>query len=149
MSEKNPGLSAEEKAAAKARAAELRAEAKRAKDADKAAAEAQDNRDAIEGMDGKDRELAERIAQIVAEVAPELAPKTWYGMPTWARDGKATVFFKAAAKFKARYATLGFEQGALLDEGKMWATDRALLDIDDDVAAEIAALVRKAAGQAA
>lgn len=149
MSEKNPGLSAEEKAAAKARAAELRAAAKRAKDADKAAAEAQDCADAIAGMEGKDRELAERVASIVVEVAPELTAKTWYGMPTWARDGKAAVFFKPAAKFKARYATLGFEQGALLDEGLMWATDRALLDIDDAVAAEIAALVRKAAGQQA
>lgn len=147
MSEKNPGLSAEEKAAAKARAAELRAEAKRAKGAEKAAAEAQDCADAIAGMEGSDRALAERVAAIVAEVAPELTPKTWYGMPTWARDGKAAVFFKPAAKFKARYATLGFEQGALLDEGNMWATDRALLEIDDEVAEEIARLVRKAAGQ--
>lgn len=147
MSEQNPGFSKEERDAAKARTAELRAEAKRAKLADKAAEEAKDNADAIAGLDGLDRELAERIAAIVAQVAPELAPKTWYGMPTWARDGKAAVFFKPAAKFKARYATLGFEQGALLDDGLMWATDRALLGIDEAIEAEIATLVRKAAGQ--
>lgn len=147
MSEQNPGFSKEERDAAKARTAELMAEAKRAKLADKAAEEAKDNADAIAGLDGLDRELAERIAAIVAQVAPELAPKTWYGMPTWARDGKAAVFFKPAAKFKARYATLGFEQGALLDDGLMWATDRALLGIDEAIEAEIATLVRKAAGQ--
>lgn len=146
MSESNPGFSKEERDAAKARAAELRADAKRSKLADKAAEEAKENAAAIAGLDGLDRELAERIAAIVAAEAPELAPKTWYGMPTWARDGKAAVFFKPAAKFKSRYATLGFEQGALLDDGLMWATDRALLGIDDAVAAEIAALVRRAAG---
>ena len=147
MSEKNPGLSADERAAAKARTAELRAEAKRAKGAEKTAAELKDCVDAIEAMDGLDAQLAQTIHRVVAEHAPQLTARTWYGMPAYALDGKVILFFQAAAKFKARYATLGFDGAAALDEGLMWPTAYALTGMDSEIEARITALVRRAAGQ--
>ena len=79
-----------------------------------------------------DRALAQRVHEIVTSVAPELEVRTWYGMPTYARDGKAVVFFQDAGKVKARYATLGFEDNARLDDGAMWTTSFALVSIDGD-----------------
>lgn len=137
-------LSAEEKAAMKALAAERRAEAK-AKD--KRAAGLKALQDAIAEMDDADRALAERVSEIVAENAPDLLPKTWYGMPAWANaDGKTVVFFQSAGKFTARYATLGFDEAASLDDGPMWATSYALLSIGAPEAKAITELVRRAAG---
>ena len=100
----------------------------------------------IAEMPDDDRRMAERIHAIVKETAPHLTPRTWYGMPTYVRDdGKRVCFFQAAAKFKARYATFGFEEGANLDEDTMWPTSYALTDLTADAEARIADLVRKAA----
>ena len=129
MSEKTTGTSgftAEERAAMKARAAELKAEERRSKATDKAAAAEQDVLDKIAEMPAPDRVLAENLHALVKATAPELAPKTWYGMPAYARDGKIVCFFQAAAKFDARYATLGFNDAASLDDGDMWPTSFAL-----------------------
>jgi uncharacterized protein YdhG (YjbR/CyaY superfamily) len=101
----------------------------------------------IAEMKGLDRELAERIHAIVKEHAPSLSPKTWYGMPAYAgADGKAVCFFTPAGKFKERYASLGFNTGAKLDDGNMWPTSFALLKLGDAEEKKIAALVKKAAG---
>jgi uncharacterized protein YdhG (YjbR/CyaY superfamily) len=106
-----------------------------------------DLRAKIAEMTGRDRELAERIHAIVKANAPSLAPKTWYGMPAYAReDGKLVCFFTPAGKFKSRYATFGFEQSAKLDEGNMWPTSFALTKLGDAEEKKIAALVRKAVG---
>ena len=138
------GFSAAEKAAMKERAAELRAEAK----AGKRRAEGESAVAAkIAEMPPADRDLAERFHAIVAAVAPQLEPKTWYGMPAYARDGKVVCFFKPAEKFESRYATIGFEDAATLDEGALWATSYAvtpaLSTADEEL---IAARVRRAAG---
>jgi uncharacterized protein YdhG (YjbR/CyaY superfamily) len=98
----------------------------------------------IAEMPEADRELAQRVHEIVLEAVPELTPKTWYGMPTYARDGKNVCFFQAASKFKARYATLGFDEAARLDEGSMWPTAYALTKLTPAVEARIAELVKKA-----
>ena len=100
----------------------------------------------IAEMRGSDRVLAERIHAIVKANAPGLSPKTWYGMPAYARDGQVVLFFRCAAKFKTRYATLGFSDEARLDEGTMWPTDFALTEITPVEEVRIAALVRKAVG---
>ena len=100
----------------------------------------------IAEMPKADRVLAERIHAIVTESAPNLRAKTWYGMPAWARDGKLVCFFKAADKFKARYATLGFEDAALLDDGDMWPTSYAVTKLTAADEVKIGALVKKAAG---
>jgi uncharacterized protein YdhG (YjbR/CyaY superfamily) len=100
----------------------------------------------IEEMDASDRAIAEKVHAIVKEHAPDLAPRTWYGMPAYTRDGKNVVFFQAAAKFKARYATLGFDEGAKLDEGDIWPTSWAITKLTPTVEAEIVRLVKKAAG---
>jgi hypothetical protein len=102
--------------------------------------------DKIAAMPDADRRMAKRIHEIVKANAPDLTPRTWYGMPAYARDGKLVCFFQAAAKFKARYATFGFEQGANLDEGSMWPTAYALTDLTAADEARIGELVRKAAG---
>ncbi len=136
----------EERAARKATAAARRAAAKRAKGADKAAADLADVLAKIEEMPDRDRALAEGIHAIVTRVAPGLAPRTWYGMPAYAKDGKVLVFFKPAEKFKSRYATLGFEDVAALDDGAMWATSYALVTLDEDEEKRIAELVERAAG---
>ena len=139
---KAPGFTADEKAAMKSRAQELKAEARRG------AERADGERDvfaSIAAMPAADRVMAERIDAIVKATAPALAPKTWYGMPAYARDGKIVCFFKAADKFKQRYATLGFEETANLDEGAMWPTSWALTKLTAADEALIAALVKKAA----
>jgi uncharacterized protein YdhG (YjbR/CyaY superfamily) len=135
------GFSEDERSAMKARARELKAEERASKD------RAQGERDllaAIEAMGAPDRAMAERIHAIVTATAPGLWPKTWYGMPAYARDGKVVCFFKAAEKFKTRYATLGFEEAAALDEGSMWPNSYAITKLSKADEARIAALVKKA-----
>ena len=133
---KNEGFSAEEKAAMRARAKEL-----------KAAAEGETAvLDALAKMTPSDRALGKRIHAIVTEAAPGLVPKTWYGMPAYARDGKVVVFFRDAAKFKERYAMLGFNDSANLDAGSMWPVAYALTKLTAADEARIGALVKKAVG---
>jgi uncharacterized protein YdhG (YjbR/CyaY superfamily) len=135
------GFTAEERAAAKERAKELRAEARRG--ADRAAGE-KDVREKIAEMKGSDRTMAERIHAIVTDSAPVLSPKTWYGMPAYAREGKIVCFFQPAAKFKSRYATFGFNDDANLDDGTMWPTAFALTKLTDADEKKLASLVKKA-----
>jgi uncharacterized protein YdhG (YjbR/CyaY superfamily) len=135
------GFTAEERAAAKERARELKAEARRG--ADKEAGE-RDVLAKISEMPPSDRAMAKRIHAIVKDSAPALLPKTWYGMPAYAKDGKVVCFFTPAAKFKERYATFGFNADANLDEGTMWPTSWALLKLTADDEKKIAALVKKA-----
>ena len=134
MAKKSETFSADEKAAMK----------EAVKERKKVTGEA-DLLDKIAAMDGLDREIAQRLHEIVAEVAPGLAPRTWYGMPAYTKNGKVAVFFKPAGKFKSRYATLGFEEAAALDDGDMWPTSYAVVAMNDAVAARIAELVRLAA----
>ena len=133
----------EERAAMKERATELRAAAKRGKnkDADLAAVLAK-----IAEMPGSDREMAERLHAVITKAAPELAAKLWYGMPAYAMNGTILCFFQAAAKFNTRYSTLGFNDGALLDDGTMWPTAYALTSLTPADEKKIAALVKKAVG---
>lgn len=143
------GFTKEERAAIKQRAAELREEAKRQKSADKAAAEKADAEAAIAAMTDVERPIAQMLHEVVAEVAPDLLPKTWYGFPAYARsDGKAIVFFQPGAKFGTRYSTLGFQDGAQLDDGAIWPTSYALTASDDATRSRVAELVRRAAGTA-
>lgn len=136
------GFSAEERAAMKQRAAELRAEGRKgAKKADALQAVL----DSIAAMAPDDRALAERIHAVVTSTAPGLSPKTWYGMPAYANDdGKVVVFFKDAGKFTSRYATLGFEEAANLDDGPMWPTSYALTAWTPAVEKKVVELVRTA-----
>ena len=138
----NKGFTADEKAAMKERAKELKAEARRS--ADKAEGEGELLAKIAE-MPEPDRAMAERIHAIIKAGAPALMPKTWYGMPAYAKDGKVVCFFQAAAKFNARYATFGFNDSAMLDEGTMWPTSWALKRLTAADEATIAALVKKAA----
>jgi uncharacterized protein YdhG (YjbR/CyaY superfamily) len=140
--EKSTGFTAEEKAAMRERARELKAEARVAKD--RAAGE-KDVLAKIAEMKGSDKAMAKRIHEIVSDNAPDLMPRTWYGMPAYTKDGKVVCFFKDAAKFKSRYATLGFEDSATLDEGAMWPTSFALTKLTGAEEKKIAALVKKAA----
>jgi uncharacterized protein YdhG (YjbR/CyaY superfamily) len=135
------GFTDEERAAAKERARELKAEARRG--ADREAGD-QDVLAKIAEMKGSDRAMAKRIHAIVKANAPDLAPKTWYGMPAYAKDGKIVCFFQPAAKFKSRYATFGFNDDANLDEGTMWPTSWALTELTAADEKKIAALVKKA-----
>jgi uncharacterized protein YdhG (YjbR/CyaY superfamily) len=100
----------------------------------------------IAAMPEPDRIMAERFHALVKETAPDLTPRTWYGMPAYSKDGKLICFFQAADKFKARYATFGFEENAKLDDGSMWPTSWALTKLTPDVEKKIAALIRKAVG---
>lgn len=144
MAEKTSGLSAEERASVKQRAAELRAQEKAGKS--RAAGE-QAIQDAIAEMTADDRALAEGIHRIVGEVASHLMPKTWYGFPAYCdENGKVVVFFKAASKFTTRYATLGFEEAAQLDEGDLWPTSYALISLTPETERVIAEQIRRAAG---
>ena len=136
------GFSAAERAAMAARAKELKAEERANRD--RAAGE-RDLLAAVAAMSGSDRDLAERIHAIVTATAPSLMPKTWYGMPAYAKDGKVVCFFKPAVKFGSRYATLGFEDAASLDSGAMWPTSYALTSMTEAEEKKIAALVKKAA----
>lgn len=101
----------------------------------------------IAGMVDADRVIAERLNELIPQIAPDLTPKLWYGMPGWAKDGKIVCFFQDAAKFKARYATFGFNPPAQLDDGDFWPTSYALLELTPDVEQQIVALVKKAAGR--
>ena len=144
MTTTKPAFTADERAAMKARAGEVRAG--RGRGQDKAAAEAQAVRDAIAALPPADRALAEKLHVLVTEVAPELAHKTWYGMPAYYKDGKVLCYFKAASKFKTRYAQFGFEDAAQLDEGTLWPTVYAITDVSEAVAATLSARVKKAVG---
>jgi uncharacterized protein YdhG (YjbR/CyaY superfamily) len=135
------GFTAEERAAVRARARELKAEERASKN--RAAGES-DLLAAIAAMPEADRTLAERIHVLVTDSAPDLWPKTWYGMPAYARNDKVVCFFKSADKFKSRYATLGFSDQASLDDGTMWPTEFALTELTAANEAKIAALVKKA-----
>lgn len=140
---KYTGLSDDEKAAMKERTKELKAEARGAKARAEGEAALLEK---VAEMEGTDRTLAERIHEIVTANAPELMPKTWYGMPAYAnKDGKVVCYFKCAGKFKTRYAQFGFEDPANLDEGDMWATVFALTALTDADEAKLAKLVAKAA----
>jgi uncharacterized protein YdhG (YjbR/CyaY superfamily) len=146
MTSTHEGFTADERAAMKEHAAELRKAARRGSRADKAAQEAQDVLAKIAEMPDSDRVMAERVHAVVTTSAPSLAPKLWYGMPAYALDGKILCFFQSAEKFTARYATLGFNDPAKLDDGPMWATSFALTEVTPEVEARIAALVTQAVG---
>ena len=133
---KKEGFTAEEKAAMRARARELK---------DKTDGETA-VRAAIAAMSPKDRALAKRLHELVKATAPELSPKTWYGMPAYAKDGKVVCFFRNATKFKERYAMFGFNDSAKLDEGSMWPVAFAVKELTAADEAKIGALVKKAIG---
>ena len=132
--------------AMKAHAKELKDAKKRTGAAEKAAEGEKDVLAKIKEMPKADRDIAERIHAIVKESAPQLESRTYYGMPAYTRDGKVIAFFMPAAKFKMRYATLGFEDGALLDDGDLWANAFAVLKLSPAVEKKIAELIKKAAG---
>jgi uncharacterized protein YdhG (YjbR/CyaY superfamily) len=137
MPSKTKGFTAEEKAAMKERARELKA----------AQGKADGERDVlakISEMPVADRVMAERIHAIVKDNAPDLSPRTWYGMPAYTKDGNVICFFQSASKFKARYATIGFNDRAKLDQGNMWPTSFALTELGAAEEKKIGALVRKA-----
>ena len=140
---KAKGFTEAERAAMKARAQELKSEERASKN------RAEGERDviaAIAAMKEPDRALARRLHAIVTASAPALWPKTWYGMPAYARDGKVVCFFKSAGKFNSRYATFGFEEAANLDDGAMWPTSYALKELTPADEKRIGALVKKAVG---
>ncbi|MFB3909454.1 MAG: iron chaperone [Candidatus Eisenbacteria bacterium] len=142
-SKKSTGFTEEERAAMKERAQELKAAAR----ATKGGADGEaDVLAKIAEMPEPDRAMAERLHAIVKATAPALSPKTWYGMPAYAKDGNVVCFFQAAQKFKTRYATFGFSDKAELDEGGMWPTAFALKQLTAAEEARIAALVKKAMG---
>jgi uncharacterized protein YdhG (YjbR/CyaY superfamily) len=131
------GFTAAERAAMKERAKELKAEAAKA-DGEKALLEK------VAEMKGNDKALATRLHAIITAAAPSLAPKTWYGMPAYAKDGKILCFFQSAAKFDSRYATFGFSDEANVDDGAMWPTSWALKELTAAEEKKIVALVKKA-----
>jgi len=135
------GFTDEERAAMKERAQELKAEARAHKD--KADGEG-DVLAKIAAMQGPDRAMAERLHAIIKASAPALSPKTWYGMPSYAKDGKVVCFFQSAQKFNSRYATFGFSDEANLDEGAMWPTSFALKELTAAEEKKIGALLKKA-----
>ncbi len=137
------GFTDEERAAMKERARELKAETRRGKGAKNADGE-KDVLAKIAEMPEADRAMAERLHALIRASAPDLTPRTWYGMPAYAKDDKVVCFFQSAQKFKSRYATLGFSDKANLDEGALWPTAFALKELTRAVEAEIAALVKKA-----
>jgi uncharacterized protein YdhG (YjbR/CyaY superfamily) len=133
----NTSFTADEKAAMRDRARELKASASKADGLKELNAK-------IAAMKEPDRSLAKRIHALVMAAAPDLAPKTWYGMPAYAKDGDVVCFFQDAAKFKSRYATLGFSDRAKIDEGAMWPTSYAITTLSPADEAKITALVKKA-----
>src|SRR5918993_3485378 len=137
MSEKSKEFTGEERAAMKERAKELKAQASESAVLAK-----------IAEMPKPDRPMGERLHEIIKVSAPSLSPKTWYGMPAYAKDGKVVCFFQSAKKFNARYATLGFNDEANLDEGAMWPTSFALKELSATEEAKISALVKRAVSQA-
>lgn len=137
--EDKTGFSAEERAAMKERAAELKAPSSK-----KLSGEA-DLVEKISAMDPAEQKIAQRLHALVTEHAPHLAPKTWYGMPAWTKGGKLICFFQAASKFKTRYSTLGFEENAALDEGTFWPTAYAITQLTPELEQKIVALIIRAA----
>jgi hypothetical protein len=135
-------FSAEERAAMQDRALEVKRTRKGKLSAED---EARDVIAKIDELSEPERTTAHRIAAIIAEAAPDLAPKLWYGMPAWARNGKNLCFFQSAAKFRTRYATLGFSDLAALDDGTFWPNAYALTELTPEVEQRIADLVRRAA----
>jgi uncharacterized protein YdhG (YjbR/CyaY superfamily) len=142
---KSRGFTDEERAAMQERTQELKAEARRGSRAKRADGEG-DVLAKIAEMKGPDRAMAERLHAIIKASAPALSPKTWYGMPAYARDGKVVCFFQSAQKFKSRYATLGFSDVANLDDGAMWPTSFALKELTAAEEERIGALVKNAVG---
>ncbi len=140
--EQGQNFTAEERAAMKERAQEVRTAKTRAGKADPLA----DLLAKIAEMPDADRAIAEKVHEIVTEAAPGLTPKTWYGQPAYAKDGKVVVFFQASAKFKTRYSTLGFNEDAALDDGEIWPTAFAVTKVTPAVEAQIRDLVVRAAG---
>jgi uncharacterized protein YdhG (YjbR/CyaY superfamily) len=140
---KSKGFTAEERAAMRERAKELKAEERANKN--RAAGESAVLAKIAE-MPEPDRAMAERVHEIVKASAPDLSPKTWYGMPAYAKDGKVVCFFQSAQKFDARYATLGFSDAAYLDEGAMWPASFALKELGAAEEARIGELVKRAVG---
>ena len=137
------GFSAAERQAMEERAAELKQQSKGTGSAKKAR-ELQACLDAIAGLSGTDKQIAERLHTIVTEEAPHLDPKTWYGFPSYARDGKVIVFFQPASKFDTRYGTVGFNEDAQIDDGVFWPTAYAVLEVTAEVENALRALVRTA-----
>ncbi len=131
------GFTAEEKAAMRERVKELKAAQEDADGESDVLAK-------IAEMNDHDRVMAERVHAIIRAAGPDLSPRTWYGMPAYAKDGKVICFFRNAQKFKTRYATLGFSDKANLDEGAMWPTDFAVMELTADVEARIGQLVERA-----
>ncbi|MGH8052568.1 MAG: iron chaperone [Stenotrophomonas sp.] len=139
---KSDGFTADERAAMKERARELKAEAKAGKLKVEGEADIMDKIGQMPPAEGK---MARRLHEIITTTAPALSPKTWYGMPAYANaDGKVVVFFQGASKFGARYSTLGFNDTATLDEGDMWPTVFALVTLTPEVEKKVTALVKKA-----
>jgi uncharacterized protein YdhG (YjbR/CyaY superfamily) len=141
VDKQSEGFTAEERAAIKERAQELKAEARANK---KKADGEREVLARIAEMPAADRAIAERLHAVITTSASSLVPRTWYGMPAYAKDGKVLCFFQSAAKFKTRYATLGFNDGATLDDGTMWPTAFALTELTAADEARIAALVKQA-----
>jgi uncharacterized protein YdhG (YjbR/CyaY superfamily) len=141
---KEKGFTAAEQAAMKERAKELKAEARANK---KRADGEQDLLEKISEMPEPERAMATRLHEIIAAAAPDLWPKTWYGMPAYTQEGKVVCFFQAASKFGSRYATLGFNDAANLDDGAMWPTAFALVELTAATETKITALIKKAASQ--
>jgi uncharacterized protein YdhG (YjbR/CyaY superfamily) len=143
VNRKSEGFTDEERVAMKERAQELKAAARRGPRADKANGEKAVLAKIAE-MPEPDRAMAKRLHAIIKASAPALSPKTWYGMPAYAKDGKVVCYFQSAHKFKSRYATFGFNDNAKLDEGAMWPTSFALTELTAAEEAQIGALVKKA-----
>ena len=141
---KSSGFSAAEKAAMKEAAAERRLQAKRAKEIGAAAADLADVMAKIAEMPEPDRSIATKVHELALAACPELAPKTWYGMPAYALNGKTICFFQSAAKFKYRYATLGFQEAANMDDGEFWPVAYAVVSIDKATEKRITELVKRA-----
>ena len=143
-SDTSGGLTAEERDAVKQRAKELREQEKAGKNREAGLAAVME---AISKLEGTDKAIAEGLHKVVSEVAPDLVPKTYYGMPGYANaEGKIVVFIQAAAKFKTRYATIGFEDRARLDDGDLWPIGYAIRSWTPGVEQQITQLVRKAVG---
>lgn len=140
------GLSKDEQAAVRERAAEVKQQATRARGKDKRAAGLADVLTVIEGMPDGDRELAQRVHDVIVRTAPQLDPRTWYGMPAYALDGTVVCFLQVGSKFGTRYATLGFNDAAQLDDGPMWPTAFAIVRMSRATETRIRDLLRTALG---
>ncbi len=146
MSEDASGFSATEREAMRQRASELREQGRAGTGAAKRKREADACAEAIAALEGTDRAVAEMLDALVADAAPHLDPKTWYGFPSYARDGKVVVFYQPASKFDTRYGTIGFSEDAVLDDGDHWPTSFAVVAVTPDVTAAVRELVARAAG---